>query len=431
VPHRVTTWVSAGLFVFGLLAVDRVEAAATVSIMPLGDSITVGVGDGTNGGYRGNLYQRLTNAGYSINFVGSQTGGSIPDPNHEGHSGWRADQIRDNIHTWLTTSPADIVLLHIGTNDITQGEHASGITAEIAQILDIIAACEYANHPITVVLARIINRSNPQDALGLETTALNASIASLAATRIAAGAHLVLVDQESALSYPADLVDTVHPNASGYGKMAAVWFEALRPLFDNKGDFVSDTLPTTMIPGVSYDCSVTMHNSGYQPWLCWPTGTMLTVRQSGGPVANQLIPYPYYPIYTNPCRIEMEQDCVFPFTINVPANTPLGSYEISWQMKDEEEWFDSNGHNAVFRKSVTVRLHQVYRGDFDDDGDVDQEDFGHLQLCFSSTGVIPPGSTCSDTDVDGDGFLNSIDLAIFQGCQRGPNVPGDASCIIY
>ncbi len=412
----------AGFCLLAALAGGTVQAAA-MRIMPVGDSITVGIGDGNNGGYRGPLYQSLVGAGYAVDFVGTQTGGSIPDPQHEGHSGWRADQIRDNITGWLAANPPDIILLHIGTNDITQNEHAPGITAEISQILSNIDAYESSHAVIiTVVLARIINRSTPLSALGIETTTLNTSIASMAATRIAAGDNLVVVDQESALAYPGDLVDTVHPSASGYSKMTPVWYNALTPLFRNKGEPVSDTIAAGMVPGSSYACSITMHNAGYQPWLCSPAGTRLTVGQIDGPMANKLIPAPYYEIYTNPCQINVGQNCTFPFTINVPADTLFGEYEIRWQMKDNTEWFDSNGHQAVFRKTIQVRLYPLYRGDFDDDGDVDQHDFGYLQACLSGVGVVQSSPACQSARLDVDADVDVDDVNLFQTCLSGPNV---------
>ncbi|MGD9221727.1 MAG: hypothetical protein PVH22_00690, partial [Desulfobacteraceae bacterium] len=76
-------------------------------------------------------------------------------------------------------------------------------------------------------LARIVNRSDNTDALGQETTSLNNQIQSLADARSAAGDKLIVVDMESALNYPGDLDDSVHPNASGYEKMAVVWYNAL------------------------------------------------------------------------------------------------------------------------------------------------------------------------------------------------------------
>ncbi|MBP7935667.1 MAG: hypothetical protein KA354_13555 [Phycisphaerae bacterium] len=419
----------AGSSLLTLLAGTGVEATA-IRIMPLGDSITVGVGDDSNGGYRGPLYQMLISTTSAVDFVGSQIGGTITDRNHEGHSGWRADQIRDSIPGWLTAAPPDIILLHIGTNDITQGQQAPGTVTEIGEILDFVDSYE-TNHgtPITVVLARIINRSNSLDALGLETTALNTSIASMAAARIAAGDRLVVVDHESALSYPGDLADSVHPNPSGYQKMAAVWYEGLQPLLRNRGEFVSDTIPRAMVPGTIYECSVTMHNSGLEAWLCWPAGTMLTIGQTAGPIAHKLIPYPYYEVYTNPCQIDVGRECTFPFTVSVSADTPFGDYEISWQMKDGSEWFDSGGHSAVFRKTVAVRPYPFYAGDFDDDGDVDQEDFGHLQACLSGSRDPQNDPRCADAHLDRDSDVDQQDLAVFRRCSSGAAYRPDSSCI--
>jgi lysophospholipase L1-like esterase len=206
------------------------QAPSPIRIMPLGDSITYGTNSTGIVGYRRPLYQLLIGAGYSVDFVGSQVDGSLLDfdRNHEGHRGWRADQIRDNITAWLNSTPADVVLLHIGTNDISQGQGATSTASEIGQILDLIDDWEEANNEVWVVLARIINRN---DGRAGTTTTLNGLIQTLANTRIAAGDKIVVVNMESALNYPADLSDTVHPNDTGYGKMAAVWFAELKTLF--------------------------------------------------------------------------------------------------------------------------------------------------------------------------------------------------------
>src|ERR1043166_6301011 len=63
--------------------------AATVRIIPLGDSITLGLN--VPGGYSAPLYQLLTNAGYTVDYLGTQNGNgapSLPDSNHEGYSGY-------------------------------------------------------------------------------------------------------------------------------------------------------------------------------------------------------------------------------------------------------------------------------------------------------------------------------------------------------
>jgi lysophospholipase L1-like esterase len=40
----------------------------------------------------------------------------------------------------------------------------------------------------------------------------------------------VIVDQENALTYPADMFDNLHPNSTGYAKMSNVWYSALQSL---------------------------------------------------------------------------------------------------------------------------------------------------------------------------------------------------------
>ena len=67
-------------------------------------------------------------------------------------------------------------------------------------------------------------------------------------------------------------------------------------------------------------------------------------------------------------------------------------------------------------------------GDFDCDHDVDQEDFGHLQACLTGSGELQVDPNCQDAILDGDGNVDGGDLAIFQGCMSGANVPPDPDC---
>src|SRR5215813_8194488 len=75
----------------------KAESNGGVRVMPLGDSIT----DGSTvpGGYRINLWQRMAAGGYTVDFVGSEFNGpaALGDHDHEGHSGWRIDQLDANI----------------------------------------------------------------------------------------------------------------------------------------------------------------------------------------------------------------------------------------------------------------------------------------------------------------------------------------------
>jgi len=64
----------------------------------------------------------------------------------------------------------------------------------------------------------------------------------------------------------------------------------------------------------------------------------------------------------------------------------------------------------------------TYPGDFDEDLDVDQEDFVYFQACYSGSG-IPYEVACEDANLDGDDDVDLDDFAIFQACMGGPNKP--------
>ncbi|MHC4796946.1 MAG: family 10 glycosylhydrolase [Planctomycetota bacterium] len=67
-------------------------------------------------------------------------------------------------------------------------------------------------------------------------------------------------------------------------------------------------------------------------------------------------------------------------------------------------------------------------GDLDDDGDVDQEDFGIVQSCLTGPAVGPPAPGCEGANLDGDLDVDQDDIAKFQQCISGPNVSGNPNC---
>ncbi len=216
------------LFVF---EADASLTNGTVRIMPLGDSITMGYPG--NEGYRKDLYWDLNYSGFNVDFVGSQQSGAGFDNNHEGHIGYYADQIRDDVYGWLVSNPADVVLLHIGTNDINDGQDVAGIVTEVGGILDNIDQWGSDNgRTVTVILARIILRSD-NTGWNATTKTYDNALEAMASARIASGDHIIMVDMENALNYsnPSDLgSDGIHPTATGYEKMANVWYNALTHL---------------------------------------------------------------------------------------------------------------------------------------------------------------------------------------------------------
>ncbi|MHC4442009.1 MAG: CotH kinase family protein [Planctomycetota bacterium] len=69
----------------------------------------------------------------------------------------------------------------------------------------------------------------------------------------------------------------------------------------------------------------------------------------------------------------------------------------------------------------------VVSGDFDGDGDVDQNDYDDFALC-SSGPAIPYTGDCAAKDFDSDNDVDQNDFAIFQRCYSGTNNAGDPNC---
>jgi hypothetical protein len=65
-------------------------------------------------------------------------------------------------------------------------------------------------------------------------------------------------------------------------------------------------------------------------------------------------------------------------------------------------------------------------GDFDDDFDVDQTDFAHLQICLGHFG--PGAPECANARLNSDEFVDGSDVLIFLKCASGPNVLANALC---
>ena len=215
------------IFLLSLILVKSLSAQITV--MPLGDSITKGSESTGINGYRRDLKDLLVSSGYNINFVGTLQDGTFTDKQHEGHSGYRDDQIEQDINLYLNTNPADIILLHIGTNDISQDPSYTN-PADVEDILDKIDLWENQNNRTAIViLAEIINRQGYVCHNSSTTTTFNNNVKAMALGRINDPVNpdrIVIVDMEcsAGINYTTDLADTVHPNDNGYAKMADKWF---------------------------------------------------------------------------------------------------------------------------------------------------------------------------------------------------------------
>ncbi len=190
-------------------------------ILPLGDSITDGFG--IPGGYRIELFRQSLLAGFSIDFVGGSTNGpstvdGVPFPRSpEGHSGWTISQINNIVNQGAVEVGADIILLHIGTNDIIG--NASNAPSNLANLLDNIIS---RTPNSLLVVSNIIPLPSSPVAINL----YNAQIPAMVTSRAAEGANIIFVDQFT--GFPnSELSDGIHPNQVGYARMAHKWFDAI------------------------------------------------------------------------------------------------------------------------------------------------------------------------------------------------------------
>lgn len=185
------------------------------TLMPLGDSITHGYN--VDGGYRTHLFELLP----GVNFVGTQNSGpsELADRDHEGHPGWRIDEISSQIQSWLLSNNPETILLLIGTNDVLQNYQLATAPQRLEQLIDKILQTSPDVKLFVGTLPPLTNQTQNQ-----QVQTFNQELVDLVNQKNLP--NLFVVDIYNTLT-TADLADGVHPNQAGYDKMADTWKEAL------------------------------------------------------------------------------------------------------------------------------------------------------------------------------------------------------------
>ncbi len=176
----------------------------------------------------------MQSAGYTnIDFVGTQTGATcnLPfDSDGEGHGGIQATDIANlnQLPPWLAATNPDIVLMHLGTNDILNGTKTTAmILAAYSTMVDQMRA----NNPnIKIIVAQIIPMytSTTQCTVCYQHVIdLNAAIPSWAAGKTTAQSPITIVDQWTGFDTTTDTAEGIHPNDAGNQKMSDKWYPAL------------------------------------------------------------------------------------------------------------------------------------------------------------------------------------------------------------
>jgi lysophospholipase L1-like esterase len=202
-------------------------AVTTVKVMPLGDSIT-----GSPGCWRQLLWSRLQTTGYTnVDFVGSlddsTSCGTLYDGNNEGHGGFLATNIlsQNQLPGWLASATPDIVMMHLGTNDVWSNIPAGTILTTYSGLVDQMRA---SNPKMRILVAQILpmNPSNCAEC-AQRVIDFNAAIPAWAAATTTAASPVTVVDQWTGFNTTTDTGDGVHPNDAGNVKIADRWYPAL------------------------------------------------------------------------------------------------------------------------------------------------------------------------------------------------------------
>lgn len=193
-------------------------------------------------GYRKPLYESLTELGNKIEFVGATSAGDFPQNSCEGHRGERIDEIQDHSLTGIYAAP-NIVLLHIGTNDVKDQEtDYANVEDQLEELISLI----YEQSPGALVLLCTIIPADPQSYSGTagRIPDFNDKVSRVYDHFKGNSKKIVLVDMNSKLLL-SDLSDGLHPNSGGYDKMAAAFADEIKQSEDKISEAGKGSDPPT------------------------------------------------------------------------------------------------------------------------------------------------------------------------------------------
>ncbi len=219
-------------------------------VMAFGDSITAA------SCWRAKLGEKLAAAHITnVDFIGTRSGPAgcgvaSYDMQNEGHGGYLATDILDaagsgtrsvgadaadpfkadarDLASWFDGEAPDVMLWHLGTNDVWSGIDETKILQAYSAIL---AKVRSRNPNVVVLVAQLIPMAPKGcDRCAAGVTKLNAAIPAWAKQSSTATSPVTVVDQFTGYDVKLN-ADGVHPNETGGSQaIADKWFTALAPL---------------------------------------------------------------------------------------------------------------------------------------------------------------------------------------------------------
>lgn len=193
-------------------------------LMPLGGSITQGVGSSDLNGYRKHLFEMIQSCGCDIRMVGSRKTGSMEANEHEGWRGFRLDEIEKKAKNSVPKLKPDIFTVNAGSNDCIQKFEIDTFGKRMSAMLEYLWLTSPGS---TVILSTLL--FNADQETNSQVLRVNDQIRALVEQRAAIQSKVVLADMytDKGPGFE-DLVDGTHPGDAGYRKMAEIWLGSIR-----------------------------------------------------------------------------------------------------------------------------------------------------------------------------------------------------------
>ncbi|KAI0490969.1 SGNH hydrolase-type esterase domain-containing protein [Xylaria cf. heliscus] len=202
---------------------STVAARVPLRLMPLGGSITHGVGSSDGNGYRKFLYEALESRGFQPTMLGSRKTGTMGSNSHEGWRGFKIHEIQEKGIKSAKLRLPNLFTINSGSNDCIQ-DFEIGTSGK--RIDDMLHRLWEVSPGSTIVLSTLVKNNDEQ--VNTRVVEINHQIRKLVQRREAEQKRIVLADMY-ALCGPQvhDLIDGVHPNDTGYKKMADIWYNSI------------------------------------------------------------------------------------------------------------------------------------------------------------------------------------------------------------
>ncbi|KAF5667399.1 acetylxylan esterase [Fusarium denticulatum] len=193
-------------------------------LMPLGGSVTYGVGSSDGNGYKKIQRDLLLADGYEVCMVGSRNAGLMHNNENEGWRGYRLDQIESKARRSVATVKPNLFTINPGSNDCIQSHKLDAFGHRMDDVLEYL----WETSPLsTVILSTLLVNSDKQ--FNSRVRDINSRLRGLIMLKEAERKRIVLADMYSTNGPKLDdLMDGTHPNDDCYSKMAYVWFDAVQ-----------------------------------------------------------------------------------------------------------------------------------------------------------------------------------------------------------